>query len=96
MPTIAELKKELKSRGLPISGSKQILLNRLPKKHKQASVKKGKNLIGFNKLNSHPLATFYITTYFQKPNSKMAQEWIKSQGLTHSDAKHFYDKIMKK
>ena len=98
MPTIAELKEKLKKLGKPVSGSKAELLSRLGNvkiasiKSKQS--KKPKIPINFNKIQSHPLAIFYITLYFQNPNSKMAKNWIKSQGLSHKDAKHFYNKIM--
>lgn len=97
MPTIAELKEKLRKLGKPVSGSKAELLSRFTNA-KAASVKskkskKPKTQISFNKIQSHPLGVFYITLYFQNPHSKMAQNWIKSQGLSHKDAKHFYNKI---
>lgn len=95
MPTIQELKEKLRSRGLSVSGSKQQLLNRLDTKKKTASVKTKKK-IQLTNLDKNPLAVFYITTYFQKPNSKMAKNWINSQGITKIEAKHFFNKIMKK
>ena len=98
MPTIIELKEKLKSLGKPVSGSKAELMSRL-ENAKSASVKskmskKAKTQISFNKIQSHPLGIFYITLYFQNPESKMAKNWIKSQGLSHKNAKHFYNKII--
>lgn len=99
MPTISELKTMLKERGLPISGSKPELIERL-KSPRSASVKTkkavGKKLeLNFNKLNKHPLGVFYITLYFQNPKSNMAKTWLKTQGIDHATAKHFYNKIRK-
>lgn len=94
MPTIAELKEKLKSKGLPVSGSKAELLKRIRNSTATASIKSKKTKqINFNKINSHPLGRFYISLYFQNPKSTLAQTWVRSQGLTHEDAKHFYKKI---
>lgn len=101
MATIAELKEKLAKKGLPTSGKKQVLIDRLAGKKQSVSVKpktKGKKVttINYNKMATNPMAIFYITTYFQNPKSQMAKNWVKSQGLSHNDAKHFFNIIMKK
>ena len=100
MATISELKTMLKARGLPVSGTKAELTARLMSS-KSASIKSKKQAVkkirlNFEELNKHPLAVFYITLYFQNPKSNMAKNWLKTQGINHATAKHFYDKIMKK
>ena len=94
MPTISELKTALKNKGLPVSGSKTELLKRL-QRTRPASVKHTKKMqLNFNKLDKHPLGIFYITLYFQNPKNSMAKSWLKSQGIDHATAKHFYNKIV--
>ena len=100
MATIYELKEMLRAKGLPVYGSKAQLVARLSETQKQKSssikVKKLKSTLTYNQMTTNPLAIFYITTYFQNPKSKMAKDWVKSQGLSKSDAKIFYNQIMKK
>ena len=77
MPTIAELKTILKRHGLSTTGNKATLMKRLNMKE-SASVKR------LPEINS--LVKFYISLYFQKPDSKLAKDWLRSKGLTHANA----------
>jgi hypothetical protein len=53
-----------------------------------------KKRVDINKMHKNGLSIFYITLYFQDPNSEMAKSWMVSQGLTERDMKHLYNKIM--
>ena len=54
-----------------------------------------KRRVDINKMHKNGLSIFYITLYFQNPNSEIAKSWKVSQGLTERDMKHLYNKIMK-
>tara|TARA_B100001094_G_scaffold333430_1_gene412098 strand:- start:9231 stop:9599 length:369 start_codon:yes stop_codon:yes gene_type:complete len=88
--TMEELKKALKKRKLSVSGTKLELCNRLKesttKKRIQASVKpprptpvvKEKLLVSKKNYDPYyPHKLFYVSLYKQKPNSKLAADWIK-------------------
>ena len=91
--TMEELKKALKKRNLPVSGTKMELCKRLKgfKPHKrtgmQASVKKPSTIPGPTKEKPivakknydpyYPQKLFYVSLYKQNPNSKLAANWIK-------------------
>ena len=84
MPTVAELKLILKGRGLSITGNKATLMKRLNMKQ-SASVKR------LPQINS--LVKFYISLYFQKQDSKLAKDWLRSKCLTHSNALVLHKKL---
>jgi hypothetical protein len=83
--TMDELKKALKKRKLPVSGSKLELCKRLKafktKKRVtiQASVpKKIKMLVSKKNYNPYyPQKLYYVSLYKQNPASKLAANWIK-------------------
>lgn len=96
MTTIAELKEKLKRKGLPVSGLKKDLTERLSGSVSKKSFKAPKIKPNLNKLHKNSLAIFYISLYFQsKKKSKMAQAWLESKGLSSSDASHIWKKIKK-
>ena len=102
--TVVELKKALVRRKEPVTGKKEDLCNRLREslKHrikssankkiiakKQASVK----ILPLNVRD--PLFVFYVSLYYQNPNSEMALKFLSQRGLTKNVLnKHTSDKSL--
>ena len=96
MITIKELKAKLKERGLQVRGTKKELLERLEKSTQAAKNtmrKKSPASVKFSPNLRNPLNQFYISTYFQAPNSKMASNYIRSRGYTLKQLSAYHNKI---
>ena len=62
----------------------------MPRRKISASTKSNMSL-----LKKNSLTIYYITLYFQVPNSLIAKSWVQSKGISRANAKKFYDELNK-
>lgn len=92
--SIDQLKKKLKRKGLPVSGKKEELCQRLlnpPTIKQKSSLPK---LLKKTYTNSE--FKFYISLLCNNPNSAMAKAWVNKYGITNDKIKQYCKQLPKK
>jgi len=99
-----ELVKSLEKKGLSKTGTKNILLNRLISSMRKVKLSENKPLKSEKRkrnviresTNYKSQRNFHLSLYFQKPESKMAQNWIRNTEISKNELEMFKAGISKK